>query len=121
LAVYIVRSGKMVLVWRGADQVYPMDALGPGSIMGLSAALSGEYAVTAKAVEDSELGFISVNQVIAMLESNPRLARAAIKLTAREAVRMQLPAGAATIDPSRRPEGAGAVAASLGEPLLWEC
>jgi len=91
-AVYIVRSGKIVLVWRGADHVYPMDALGPGSIMGLPAALSGEYNVTAKAVEDSELGYVPVSQVIAMLESSPRLAHAAMKLTAREAVRMQLSA-----------------------------
>jgi CRP-like cAMP-binding protein len=90
LAVYVVRSGKIVLVWRGPDQVYPMEALGPGSIMGLPAALSGEYNVTAKAVEDSELGFISVNQVIALLELSPRLARAAMKLTAQEAFRMQI-------------------------------
>jgi len=91
-AVYIVRSGKIVLVWRGPDHVYPMDALGPGSIIGLPAALSGEYNVTAKAVEDSELGYVPVSQVIAMLESSPRLAHAAMKLTAREAVRMQLSA-----------------------------
>jgi CRP-like cAMP-binding protein len=91
-AVYIVRSGKIVLVWRGPDHVYPMDALGPGSIIGLPAALSGEYNVTAKAVEDSELGYVPVSRVIAMLESSPRLAHAAMKLTAREAVRMQLSA-----------------------------
>jgi CRP-like cAMP-binding protein len=44
-AVYVVRSGRIVLVWMGPDHVYPMDALGPGSIMGLPAALSGEYNV----------------------------------------------------------------------------
>jgi CRP-like cAMP-binding protein len=106
LAVYVVRSGKIVRVWRGPDQVYPMDALGPGSIMGLSAALNGEYIVTAKAVEDSELGFISVNQVIAMFESSPRLARAATELTAQEAVRMQLPADPGNIRPARGSETA---------------
>jgi|ERR1700683_5124494 CRP-like cAMP-binding protein len=91
-AVYTVRRGKIVLVWMGPDHVYPMDALGPGSIMGLPAALSGEYNVTAKAVEDSELGYVPVGQVIAMLESSPRLAQAAKKLTAKEAFRMQLSA-----------------------------
>jgi CRP-like cAMP-binding protein len=114
-AVYVVRSGRIVLVWMGPDHVYPMDALGPGSIMGLPAALSGEYNVTAKAVEDSELGFISVNQVIAMLESSPRLARAAIKLTAQEAVRMQLTADDEKLD---RAKGSGQTGAALpvGKP-----
>jgi CRP-like cAMP-binding protein len=91
-AVYIVRSGKIVLVWAGPDRVYPMDTVGPGSIVGLPAALNGEYSVTAKAVEDSELGYISAERVIAMLESSPRLALAAMKLTVQEAARMQLPA-----------------------------
>lgn len=89
LAVYIVHSGKIVLVWKGLDQVYPMDTVGPGSIIGLPAALNGEYSVTAKAVEDSDLGYISAKQVIAMLESSPRLALAAMKLSAQEAARMQ--------------------------------
>jgi CRP-like cAMP-binding protein len=60
--------------------------------VGLPAALNGEYSVTAKAVEDSELGYISAERVIAMLESSPRLALAAMKLTVQEAARMQLPA-----------------------------
>jgi CRP-like cAMP-binding protein len=88
-AVYIVRSGKIVLVWMGPDHVYPMDTVGPGSIVGLPAALNGEYSVTAKAVEDSDLGYIAAEQVIAMLESSPRLALAAKKLTVQEAARMQ--------------------------------
>jgi CRP-like cAMP-binding protein len=88
-AVYIVRSGKIVLVWMAPDHVYPMDTVGPGSIVGLPAALNGEYSVTAKAVEDSDLGYIAAEQVIAMLESSPRLALAAMKLTVQEAARMQ--------------------------------
>lgn len=107
-AVYVVRSGKIVLVWMGPDHVYPMDALGPGGIMGLPALLSGEYNVTAKAVEDSVLGFISVNRVIAMLESSPRLARAAIKLIAQEAVRMHLTADFGKIHLARGSGRAGA-------------
>jgi CRP-like cAMP-binding protein len=87
--VYIVRSGKIVLVWMAPDHVYPMDTVGPGSIVGLPAALNGEYSVTAKAVEDSDLGYIAAEQVIAMLESSPRLALAAMKLTVQEAARMQ--------------------------------
>jgi CRP-like cAMP-binding protein len=89
-AVYIVRTGKIVLVWMGPDHVYPMDTVGPGNIVGLPAALNGEYSVTAKAVEDSDLGYIAAEQVIAMLESSPRLALAAMKLTVQEAARMQL-------------------------------
>jgi len=85
-AVYIVRSGKIVLVWMAPDHVYPMDTVGPGSIVGLPAALNGEYSVTAK---DSDLGYIAAEQVIAMLESSPRLALAAMKLTVQEAARMQ--------------------------------
>jgi CRP-like cAMP-binding protein len=114
-AVYVVRSGKIVLVWRGPDQVYPMDALGPGSLMGLPAALSGEYNVTAKAVEDSELGFIAVNQVIAMLELSPRLARAAIKMTAQEAFRMQSGADDGKIHLARGSRRTG-IALPIGTP-----
>lgn len=88
-AVYVVLSGKIVLVWMRLDHVYPMEVAGPGSIIGLSAALRGEYNVTAKAVENSELGYIPVTRVIAILESSPQLAKAAMKLTAREAARMQ--------------------------------
>lgn len=90
-AVYIVRTGKIVLVWMAPDHVYPMDTVGPGSIVGLPAALNGEYSVTAKAVEDSDLGYIPAEEVIAMLESSPRLALAAMKLTVQEAARMQMP------------------------------
>jgi CRP-like cAMP-binding protein len=88
-AVYIVRTGKIVLVWMAPDHVYPMDTVGPGSIVGLAAALNGEYCVTAKAVEDSDLGYIAAREAISMLESSPRLAFAAMKLTVREALRMQ--------------------------------
>src|ERR1700734_2370264 len=42
-AVYVVRSGKIALIWANSNEVYPMDSFGPLNILGLPAAFNGEY------------------------------------------------------------------------------
>jgi CRP-like cAMP-binding protein len=87
-AVYVVRSGKIAITW--ADhEVYPPDMFEPGSIIGLPAVLNGEYSATARAVEDSELGFIPATRVMEMLERNPSHVHSTLKLVALEVERMR--------------------------------
>jgi CRP-like cAMP-binding protein len=66
-----------------------MDTFGPGSIIGLPAALNGKYSATAQAVNDSVLGLIPANRVIEILERNPGHMRATVKLLALEVARMR--------------------------------
>ena len=88
-AVYVVRTGKVALIWADSNDVYPFDIFGPGTIIGLPAALNGEYSATARAVEDSELGFIPADRVLEMLERNPTHMHATMKLLALEVARMR--------------------------------
>jgi CRP-like cAMP-binding protein len=90
-AVYVVRSGKIALIWQESNEmIYPMDTLGPGSVIGLPAALNGEYSATARAVEKSELGFVPVDRVMDMLERNPSHMHATLRLLALEVARMRM-------------------------------
>jgi CRP-like cAMP-binding protein len=90
-AVYVVRSGKIALIWHESNElIYPMDTLGPGTIIGLPAALNGEYGATARAVEKSELGFVPVDRVMAMLKGNPSYMHATLRLLALEVARMRM-------------------------------
>lgn len=88
-AVYLVRSGRIALVWTDKHDVVPMDLHGPGRILGLPAAFNGNYSATAKVVEDSELGFVPADRVLFMLECNSDLMQAAIKLLGQEVARMR--------------------------------
>lgn len=67
LAVYVVRKGSIDLLWVDSQCVFVMDTLGPGNIVGLPASLSGMYTLTARAAEDSELGFIYAGKCLDFL------------------------------------------------------
>ncbi len=71
-AVYLVGKEES-LVWTDANDVTPIDLQGSGRILGLPAAFNGTYSATAKALENSELGFVPSDRVVAMLESNSSL------------------------------------------------
>jgi CRP-like cAMP-binding protein len=88
-AVYVVRSGKIALIWPDSNEVYPMDTFGPGTIIGLPAALNGEYSATARAVEKSALGFVPADRVMDLLERNPGHMHATMRLLALEVARMR--------------------------------
>lgn len=90
VGVYVVRRGKISLRWAKNSNVYPMETAGPGSLVGLPAALNGSYSATARAVEDSALGFIPVDIVNYLLDCNPSLCRSAMELIAHEVRRMRL-------------------------------
>lgn len=66
--VSVVHSGKIALIWADSREVYPLEAVGAGGIIGLPAVLNGTYNATARAVEDSVLGFIHASRVMEMLD-----------------------------------------------------
>jgi CRP-like cAMP-binding protein len=92
-AVYVIREGKVALVWAGPDGVHPLDTFGPGSIIGLPAALNGRYSATARAVDDSVLGLIPASRVMEMLDRSPVHTRTVMQLLAFEVVRMHVKPG----------------------------
>lgn len=88
-AVYLIRNGRVALIWQARKNINPMDVIGPGNIVGLPAALNGEYSIGARAVTDCELGFIAADEAVALLESNDYLLREATRILAQEVARMR--------------------------------
>jgi len=95
VAVYVVRKGKIALVWSGSNGVHPMDTLGPGSIIGLPGVFNREYSMAARAVEDSELGMVHVDTLMGLLEGNPDLMRHVLELLAKDVAKMRAMLGKA--------------------------
>jgi CRP-like cAMP-binding protein len=71
-------------LWPDDEAITPMEVLGPGSIVGLPAAINGSYSVTAKAVTDSELGLISAESALELLATVPGLCRTAMRMMSQE-------------------------------------
>lgn len=87
--VYLVRKGRVVLVWPDSKNLQPMEVLGPGNLIGLPAALNGDYSVTARALEDCDLGVLPASRVVELLEGDPRMMQSAIRLLGQEVARMR--------------------------------
>ncbi len=88
--LFLVRKGKVTLELESAERVYPTRILGPGSVAGLPASVSGAaYSLTAKVAEDSELGYIAREKLIQLLGANPQLCMSAMKMMSREISRMR--------------------------------
>jgi len=72
--VYLVRRGLVVLSLGSGAPKRLARRLGPGSLIGLPAALSGKtYSLTAEVSEDAELGFISREAFLEILRQDPSL------------------------------------------------
>jgi CRP-like cAMP-binding protein len=72
--IFRIRSGRISLALDYETPVYPARVLGPGAVTGLPAAIAGNpYSLTAKIVEDSELGFVPRAQPLECLRNNPLL------------------------------------------------
>lgn len=87
--VYLVRRGRIVLFWDEPASVRRIDALAPGHIIGLPAAFNGEYSVSGKAVQESELGYVPTAKLMDLLSINPNLLREVSRLLAEEVARMR--------------------------------
>jgi CRP-like cAMP-binding protein len=98
--LYTIRKGKVALIWSDTNKVQPMDTLGPGEIIGLPAALNGEYSMGARAVQDCELGFVPATVLTHMLQTNPRLLELVTRMLASEVARMR-----SLVTGMRKPKG----------------
>ena len=87
--IFVVRKGAVVMSVDSESSIYPPRNLGPGEIAGLPATLTGHYSLTAKVVEDSELGFIPGPRVSEILECSPRLCLIAMRLMSEEIARVR--------------------------------
>lgn len=83
--VFLIRKGKVRLQLEADSRLYPARTLGPGSIVGLPATLSGApYSVTAEVREDAELGFVSRQDFLALIASDTALCLQAMNLISQE-------------------------------------
>lgn len=88
-ATYTIRKGKVALIWTSKDGVTPMHTQGPGTILGLPAVLNGEYSMSARAVEDCELGFLPASRVLELLALDQAMLQEVTKLFASEVARVR--------------------------------
>lgn len=88
--LFLIHRGKVKLELDSAGRIFPPRILGPGSVAGLPATVSGApYSLTAKVAEDSELGYIPRQKLIKLLGGNPQLCLSAMKIMSREISRMR--------------------------------
>ena len=100
--LFMVRTGKVTLELESAERVYPTRILGPGSVAGLPASVSGAaYSLTATVAEDSELAYIPREKLIRLLGENPQLCMSAMRMMSREISRMR---AAVKRSPTARPD-----------------
>jgi CRP-like cAMP-binding protein len=88
-AAYTVRTGGLALLSAVPAQFAPMQIHGPQAIVGLPGVLTGVYSVTVRTSEDSEVGFLGREQVLALLGSDPRLCLDALSLVAEQVSRLR--------------------------------
>ena len=87
---FLVRAGRLKLQLQGAAGLYPTRTLGPGSLVGLPATVSGEpYSLTAEAVQDCELDFISRKELLALLRRNTTAALQILQILSEEICQMR--------------------------------
>jgi len=87
---FVVKSGKVRLQLEGAGGLYPTRTLGPGSVIGLPATVSCEpYSLTAEAMQDCELDFISRKNLLALLQHNTTAALQILKILSEEIYQMR--------------------------------
>ena len=100
---YLIRRGQVELSLEGGGTLYPTRLLGSGSIVGLPASFSGEpYSLTAIAVKNCELGFISRSQLLKLLRENTTVALQLLQILSEEIAQMRQAANAAFV--SSRPQ-----------------
>jgi CRP-like cAMP-binding protein len=87
--IFLIRSGAVNLYLASGGQFQFSKTIGPGEIVGLPAALTGTYSVSAQVLEDAELGFIPAPQVAALLERSPSLCLLAARVMSEEIARMR--------------------------------
>lgn len=87
--VFLVRKGRICMALDTPDGIFSPRTVGPGEILGLPAALTGHYSLSARVEEDAELGYIAAPRVNELLELSPRLCLLATRVMSDEIARMR--------------------------------
>lgn len=87
--VFLVRKGSVRMTLDNAAGVFPERLIGAGEIVGLPAALTGHYSLSARIAEDAELGYVPAPLVNSLLECSPRLSLLATRVMSAEIARMR--------------------------------
>ncbi len=87
--VFLVRKGTVRMTLDSAEGIFPERLIGPGEIVGLPAALTGHYSLSARVAEEAELGYVPAPLVNSLLECSPRLSLLATRVMSVEIARMR--------------------------------
>ena len=84
--VYILSKGRARLTLRSIDgKIHLEEIVGHGGLLGLPAAISGTpYSLTAEVLSDSELAFLSREELVRLMQSDVSLSLKLVELLSQE-------------------------------------
>lgn len=84
--VYILSKGRARLTLRSIDgKIHLEEIVGRGGLLGLPAAISGTpYSLTAEVLSDSELAFLSREELVRLMQSDVSLSLKLVELLSQE-------------------------------------
>jgi CRP/FNR family transcriptional regulator, polysaccharide utilization system transcription regulator len=83
--IFLVSTGAVRLGLDEEPAAFPSRQIGPGSVVGLPAALSNSpYSLSAEVLEDSELVYLSRERLIHLLRAKPELSMRVIEVLTEE-------------------------------------
>ena len=84
--VYILSKGRARLTLRSVDgKIHLEEIVGRGGLLGLPAAISGTpYSLTAEVLSDSELAFLSREELVRLMQSDVSLSLKLVELLSQE-------------------------------------
>jgi CRP-like cAMP-binding protein len=89
-AVYLIRTGRLSLECPTAGQTIQVESTEPGQIVGVSAALTGSCQLTARTLDDCNLGYIPLARFADLLDSRRSLWMSIARLVSEETLRIRL-------------------------------
>lgn len=87
--VYLIGEGSVTLLWTTQRSIRTLATAGPGSVIGVAAALNGRESVTARAAHDTAVGFVSTQTLLQQMDANPRIRTLVLNETARETLQVE--------------------------------
>jgi CRP-like cAMP-binding protein len=84
--IFILSKGRARLTLRSADgKIHLEEIVGRGGLLGLPAAISGTpYSLTAEVLSDSELAFLSREELVSLMQSDVSLSLRLVELLSQE-------------------------------------
>jgi CRP-like cAMP-binding protein len=84
--LYILKAGKARLTLRSTNgHIHFEEVVEPGGLLGLPAAISGNpYSLTAEVVDDSELSYLSRQELVGLMQNDISLSMRLVELLSQE-------------------------------------